>query len=405
MAAFEYLALDPRGATRNGVVSAADEAGARQILQKRRLAPVRLTPANDSGPAGGAFAGLFQQKLGTKDLSLITRQIATLVSVSPLEEALRAIAQNADQPKVKTILGEVHAGVLEGYRLSEAMGRAAPSFPPLYRAMVAAGEASGSLPTILERLADLMEQEQTVKAKLATALVYPIALAITAVLVIIALMTFVVPKVVDQFDSMGQALPLLTRVVIAISAGLSQYGWLVALLLAVGAILFARGLRSPGFRLAVDGALLKTPLLGRLLREVHAARLARTLATMLASGLPVLEGLTLTARTIRNSVLRRATEEMTVFIREGGGLSTAMRRAGVFPPVLLYMAASGESSGRLEMMLSRAADYLEREFNTFTSAALSLLEPAIIIVMGAVVATIVLSILLPILQINTMALG
>lgn len=405
MAAFEYLALDPRGATRNGVVSAADEAGARQILQKRRLAPVRLTPANDSGPAQGVLAGLFQQKLGTKDLSLITRQIATLVSVSPLEEALRAIAQNADQPKVKAILGEVHAGVLEGYRLSEAMGRAASSFPPLYRAMVAAGEASGSLPAILERLADLMEQEQTVRAKLATALVYPIALAITAVLVIIALMTFVVPKVVDQFDSMGQALPLLTRVVIAISAGLSQYGWLVALLLAVGAILFARGLRSPGFRLAVDGALLKTPLLGRLLREVHAARLARTLATMLASGLPVLEGLTLTARTIRNSVLRGATEEMTVFIREGGGLSTAMRRAGVFPPVLLYMAASGESSGRLEMMLSRAADYLEREFNTFTSAALSLLEPAIIIVMGAVVATIVLSILLPILQINTMALG
>ncbi|MBX3479197.1 MAG: type II secretion system inner membrane protein GspF [Caulobacter sp.] len=405
MAAFEYLALDPRGATRNGVISAADEAGARQILEKRRLAPVRLTPANDSGPAGTDFAALFRPRLGGKDLSLITRQIATLASVSPLEEALRAIAQNADQPKVKAILVDVHAGVLEGYRLSEAMGRAPTSFPPLYRAMVAAGEASGSLPAILERLADLMEQEQTVRAKLATALVYPIALAITAVLVIIALMTFVVPKVVDQFDSMGQALPLLTRVVIAISAGLSHYGWIIALLLALGAGLFARGLRSSAFRLAVDGALLRTPILGRLLREVHAARLARTLATMLASGLPVLEGLTLTARTVRNSVLRRATEEMTVFIREGGGLSTAMRRAGVFPPVLLYMAASGETSGRLEMMLSRAADYLEREFNTFTSAALSLLEPAIIIVMGAVVATIVLSILLPILQINTLALG
>jgi general secretion pathway protein F len=405
MAAFEYLALDAKGVSRTGVISANDEASARVLLKKRRLAPVRLMAANDSGPQATLFSGLFQERLSAKELSLITRQLSTLVSVSPLEEALRAIAQNADQQKVKTLLGAVHAGVVEGYRLSEAMGRASSSFPPLYRAMVAAGEASGSLPSILDRLADLLEQEQAVKAKLATALVYPLALAVTAVLVVIALMTFVVPKVVDQFDSMGQKLPLLTRAIIAISEGLTRYGWLAVILLVVGALAFGRGLKSPSFRLKVDAALLGTPILGRLLKEVHAARLARTLATMLASGLPVLEGLTLTARTIRNSVLRKATEEMSDFIREGGGLSTAMRRAGVFPPVLLYMAASGESSGQLEMMLSRAADYLEREFNTFTAAALSLLEPAIIIIMGAIVATIVLSILLPILQINTLALG
>jgi len=401
MAAFEYLALDGKGAARNGVITAPDETTARRLLEKRRLAPVRLTPANDSG----ALPGLFKERLKGKDLSLVTRQLSTLVSVTPLEEALRAIAQNSDQPKVRAILGEVHAGVREGYRLSEAMGRAATSFPPLYRAMVAAGEASGSLPAILERLADLLEQEQAVKARLATALVYPIALAATAVLVVIALLTFVIPKVVDQFDSMGQTLPLLTRIIIGISHGLQAYGWIVGILLVLGAFAFAHGLRSPGFRLAVDGALLRIPVLGRLLREANAARLARTLSTMLASGLPILEGLTLTARTVDNRVLRRATEEMAVSIREGGGLSAALRKAGVFPPVLLYMAASGESSGRLEMMLSKAADYLEREFNTFTSAALSLLEPAIIIVMGAVVATIVLSILLPILQINTLAIG
>ncbi|NBB14789.1 type II secretion system inner membrane protein GspF [Caulobacter sp. SLTY] len=403
MAAFEYLALDPKGAPRNGVITAPDETTARQLLERRRLAPVRLTPANDTGP--GLMPNLFKDRLKGKDLSLVTRQLSTLVSVTPLEEALRAIAQNSDQPKVRAILGEVHAGVREGYRLSEAMGRAATSFPPLYRAMVAAGEASGSLPAILERLADLLEQEQAVKAKLATALVYPIALAITAILVVIALLTFVVPKVVDQFDSMGQTLPLLTRIIIGISHVLGTYGWILATLLVIGALAFAQGLRSPGFRLAVDGGLLRLPVIGRLLREANAARLARTLSTMLASGLPVLEGLTLTARTVENRVLRRATEEMAISIREGGGLSAALRKAAVFPPVLLYMAASGESSGRLEMMLSKAADYLEREFNTFTSAALSLLEPAIIIVMGAVVATIVLSILLPILQINTLAIG
>lgn len=403
MAAFEYLALDPKGAQRNGVITAPDEVTARQLLEKRRLAPVRLTPANDTGP--GLMPNLFKERLKGKDLSLVTRQLSTLVSVTPLEEALRAIAQNSDQPKVRAILGEVHAGVREGYRLSEAMGRAATSFPPLYRAMVAAGEASGSLPAILERLADLLEQEQAVKAKLATALVYPIALAITAILVVIALLTFVVPKVVDQFDSMGQTLPLLTRIIIGISHVLGTYGWILAILLVLGALVFAQALRSPSFRLAVDGGLLRLPVIGRLLREANAARLARTLSTMLASGLPVLEGLTLTARTVENRVLRRATEEMAISIREGGGLSAALRKAAVFPPVLLYMAASGESSGRLEMMLSKAADYLEREFNTFTSAALSLLEPAIIIVMGAVVATIVLSILLPILQINTLAIG
>ena len=401
MAAFEYLALDAHGTARNGVVTAADEGAARAILQKRRLAPVRLTAANDSGPG----ASLFREKLSPKDLSLITRQLSTLVSVSPLEEALRAIAQNSEQPKVRAILGEVHGGIREGFRLSEAMGRRPASFPALYRAMVAAGETSGSLPAILDRLADLLEQEQAVRARLTTALVYPMALAATAILVVIALMTFVVPKVVDQFDSMGQTLPLLTRIIIGVSSAMQNYGWIGLILLFVGGLAFAQGMRNPDFRLAVDGALLRLPIIGRLQREANAARLARTLSTMLASGLPILEGLTLTARTVGNSVLRRATEDMTVSIREGGGLSAALRKAGVFPPVLLYMAASGEASGQLEMMLSRAADYLEREFNTFTSAALSLLEPAIIIVMGVVVATIVLSILLPILQINTLAIG
>lgn len=404
MSSFEYTALDADGRSRRGVVSAPSEREARAELQGRRLVPVSLTAAGARRDAERG-AGLFAPRLSVKDLALVTRQLATLISVTPLEEALRTIALQADRPVVRDVLLATHAAVLEGFRLSDAMGRQSRSFPALYRAMVAAGESSGALPSILERLADLLETDQQARGKVITALVYPATLALTAVAVIIALMTFVVPKVVDQFTSMGQTLPLLTRLVIGLSHALRDWGWLMALVTVVGGLAFLRALRNPQFRLRVDDAVLSSPVVGRLLRNLHAARLSRTLATMIAGGLPLLEGLIITAPTVRNRVLRGATEQMVATIREGGSLSTAMRRADVFPPLLVHMAASGESSGRVELMLSRAADYLEREFNTYTAVALSLLEPAIIVVMGAVVALIVLSILLPILQINTMALS
>src|SRR5690606_30152194 len=190
-----------------------------------------------------------------------------------------------------------HAQVLEGFRLSDAMARQGKAFPPLYRAMVAAGEGSGALPDILERLADLLEREQQVRGKLVTALVYPAALALTAVAVVIALMAFVVPKVVEQFDSMGRELPMLTRIVIGISELMANWGLLALVLLALGGVAFARMLRRPAFRLRFDALVLKTPLLGRLVRDVHAAQMARTLSIMLASGLPMMEGLVITART------------------------------------------------------------------------------------------------------------
>lgn len=402
MATFEYVALDLAGRTRKGQLRAGDEAAAVVQLQRRRLALVRIAPVT-AKPAERPVVG-FGLGLSAKDRSMFTRQLATLTTVSTLEEALRTLAAQADKPKLRQVIGQVHAGVLEGHRLSDALARPTKAFPPLYRAMVAAGETSGALPTILERLADLLEQQQKVQSKVTTALVYPIVLAAVACLVVAALMIFVIPKVVEQFDSMGQTLPLLTRIVIAISNGLSHFGWLMGLLAIAGVAAFLRALRYPPFKLAVDKILLATPLLGKLIRDVHAARLARTLATMIASGLPLLEGLMLTAGTVRNAVLRAAMDDMVAAIREGGALSVSMRRAEVFPPVLVYMTASGESSGRVEAMLMRAADYLEREFDTFTSTLLSLLEPAIIVVLGGVVATIVLSILLPILQINTLAL-
>jgi general secretion pathway protein F len=269
--------------------------------------------------------------------------------------------------------------------------------------MVAAGESSGSLPTILDRLAALLERQAEIRGKLITALAYPTILAVVALGVVTALMMFVVPQVVEQFDTVGQELPLLTRVVIALSDLLVGYWWIMALVLAVVGAGVAYALRDPALRLSFDTALLRLPLLGRLLRDLHAARMARTLSTMVASRLPLLEGLTLTASTIHNRRLRVASDEIVEAIRSGGSLSAAMRRANVFPPLLTYLAASGEAAGRLDEMLERAADYLEREFDRFTATALSLLEPAIIVLMGGIVATIVLSILLPILQLNTLA--
>ncbi|EZP51856.1 MULTISPECIES: type II secretion system inner membrane protein GspF [Sphingomonas] len=405
MADFDYLAIDTRGQEQRGHVAAASLDAARAQLDRRKLYVVRLEPG---APAPAQSRPLFGIRLGRarmsgKQLTLFTRQLATLNRVSPLEESLRTITRQTEQDSVRAIVEKVHGGVVEGRRLADSMAREGKSFPPLYRAMVAAGESSGSLPTILDRLAALLERQAEIRGKLITALAYPTILAVVAMGVVTALMAFVVPQVVQQFDTVGQELPLLTRIVIGLSALLVGYWWLIVLVVAVVGVGGWYALRDPALRLAFDTGLLRLPLLGRLLRDLHAARMSRTLSTMIASRLPLLEGLALTASTIHNRRLRVASDEIVDAIRGGGSLSAAMRRAGVFPPLLTYLAASGEAAGRLDEMLERAADYLEREFDRFTATALSLLEPAIIVVMGGVVATIVLSILLPILQLNTLA--
>lgn len=406
MPSYDYLALDTGGRERRGSVRAETEEGARALLDARRFYVVRIEPASGA-PAPSLLSQrlVLNRKLSAKQLTLFTRQLATLAQVSPLEEALSTIWRQAEQEQVRRVLGRVHMDVVEGRRLSEAMTREPASFPPLYRAMVAAGEGSGTLPAILDRLADLLERQAVVRGKVITALAYPVVLAVVAIGVIFALMMFVVPKVVEQFDSVGQQLPLLTRIVIWISEFLSGWWWALLIGFAALAVLGWRALRDPAIRLAIDARMLRMPLIGRLIRDLHAARMARTLATMVASRLPLLEGLSLTSRTVHNRALRAASADIVEAIRGGGSLSAALRRAGVFPPLLVYMAASGEASGKLDVMLERAADYLEREFDAFTATALSLLEPAIIVLMGGVVALIVLSILLPILQLDTLAAG
>lgn len=398
---FAWHAIDPDGREKRGRIAAANDDAARQSLVQRKFYVVRVEPA-PARLSPLSSLPVRRRRLRAKQLTLFTRQMSSLVQVSPLEEALRTISRQSEQPHVREILGGVHSGVVEGQRLSEAMRREGASFPALYRAMIAAGEGAGTLPLITERLANLLERQAEMRGKLIGALAYPAVLSLVAILVVMGLMVSVVPRVVEQFDNVDQQLPLITRIVIGLSAFLASYWWAIAALLAIAGILFWQALKQPALRFAIDARLLSLPLLGKLIRNLHAARMARTLSTMVASRLPLLEGLRLTGGTIRNTVLARANDDIVETVRGGGSLSGAMRASAVFPPLLVYLTASGESAGQLDLMLERAADYLEREFDTFTSAALSMLEPLIIVVMGGIVAVIILAILLPILQLQNL---
>ena len=399
---YRYVAIDPQGRERKGRLTAANDDAARADLMRRKFHIV-VVEAAGAKPASRSLLAFRRNKLSRKDLALFTRQLATLAEVAPLEEALRTLTRQSEAESARAVIGDVHAGLLEGRRLADAMARQPASFPPLYRAMVAAGEMTGSLTTILARLADLLERQAEVRGKLIAALAYPIVLAIVAIGVVAALMIFVVPRVVEQFTDVGQQLPFLTRAVIAISSFAASWWWLIALLIAGASFGWVAAMRRPAFKARVDSRLLRLPLFGRLLRDLYAARFARTLSTMVSSRLPLVEGLKLTVPTIRNAALAGATANIVDQVRAGGSLSAALRDAGVFPPLLVYMTASGESAGRLEQMLERAADYLEREFDRFTAASMALLEPVIIVVMGSCVALIILAILLPILQLQNLA--
>ncbi|WP_156257110.1 type II secretion system F family protein [Sandarakinorhabdus oryzae] len=399
MAEFRYEALDIEGKSRAGRISAPSPEAARAELLDKRLFATRLDPLTAAEPvlAGGGA------RLKPAALSLFTRQLATLAAVTPLEEALRTIVRQTEAPKARVVLTTVHGAVVEGRRLSDAMALEGASFPPLYRAMIAAGEGAGTLPQILERLAALLDRQAELKGRVQAALAYPAALAAVATLAVAALMIFVVPRIAEQFVDIGQTLPLLTRIVMAISGVLAAGWWAILLILAGGALIAHRALQDEALRRRFDAWLLALPLVGRLLRDWQAARLARTLAMMVASRLPLVDGLKLTLPTIGNREVRARVARMADDISEGASLTSAMRRAAILPPLLVAMAAGGESAGRLDVMLEKGAEALEREYDALTRSALALLEPAIILAMGGAVAVIVLSILLPILQLESLA--
>lgn len=408
MAAFEYLALSPEGKQTRGVVAADTARAARRELKERRFTLLELRETAEEKAEAGAGAVKLGRGAGLSDGDrvLITRQLAMLIGAGlPVEEALNAIAQQAHKRPVRRVLLQLRSSVTEGFRLSDALAKHARAFGPLYRSMVAAGEAAGELGAVLSRLADLLEQSQKTRRKIQAAVAYPCVLAVVATFIVTALMVFVVPRVVEQFDTLDQNLPLLTSAVIAVSEFLRSYGFIVFGALVLSVIAFGRALSFEPAKRAVDGFMLRVPGLGAYLRGASAARFARTFGALLEAGVPVIESLQAAKNTISNLVMRDAIDAMSDAVRKGGGLSSAMLATKAFPPLLPFVAASGERSGELGAMFEKGADYLENETESSTAVALNLLEPFIIIVMGGAVALIVLSIMLPILQLNSLALS
>lgn len=403
MTAFDYLALDGKGRRQKGVVSADSSTEAARTLKAKNLHPLRIhaskTRLNKSAKPKAA-------KLKAAELVLFTRQMATLIGASaPVEEALHTLALQSENDRLRRIILDVRAQVIGGQKFSSALAEQGRSFPKLYQAIVAAGETSGDLAPVLDRLARYLERSEQLRSKTISTLIYPCVLSVVATVVVIALMTFVVPRVVEQFDSFGGTLPFLTRFMIGLSDVLTAYGWLMVLALVGGGVAFAQAMRQQKFRARFDAMILRLPLLGGLIRDVSAARLARTLATLISSGTPVLQALIASKDVLTNQVLVAAQAKAVQRVGEGEALSKALRMTSVFPPIIIYMAAVGERSGTLPAMLDKAADHLEDHFERFTTRALNLAEPGIIVLMGGIVALIVLSILLPILQLNSLALG
>ncbi len=403
MTAFHYEALDKEGRRKKGVLSADSIALARAELSRAGLSPLSLEAV-----AAQKDNGKQQDRLRIKPTMLVplTRQLAVIVSAgAPVEEALQAVAMQMEDEAVNQILLGVRARVMEGWRLSEAMGEYRQSFSPLYRGIIAAGEQSGDLGTVLQRLATMQEKSRTLKMKALNALIYPAVLVIILVAVTIGLMVFVVPKIVEQFDMLGAELPLITRFVIGVSGFLGNWGWMLALVIALAGLGLWRAMGMAGPRLYLDRLILKLPIIGKLMRGLDAARFSRTAATLFASGAPLLDSLQAARRTMLNSHMGTQVDDAIVAVQEGAGLAPALRRSTAFPPMMVHMIAAGERSSALPVMLEKTADHLEAEFDNASTLFIRLLEPIIIVIMGIVVLTIMLAILTPMLQMNRLAAG
>lgn len=401
MGAFEYQALDERGKQRRGVLEGDTARQIRQKLRDQGWIPLEVAELSERQAGGGRRGFSLSRGASAQEVALITRQLATLVgSGLPLEESLQAVAQQADKPRLRNMVTAVRAKVMEGHSLADGLRLFPRAFPDMYCATVAAGEQTGHLEVVLERLADYTEGRQYMRQKVQQALVYPIGLVVVAVLVLTLLLTYVVPKITEVFADVGQDLPGLTVAIIGLSDFLRQHGlWLLLGLLAL-AVLFGYGMRSVGFRRRVHGLLLRVPLVGRLNRGINAGRFARTFAILAGSGVPILEALRISAQVISNLPMRDAVEDAASRVREGSGVSRALERSGQFPPMMLHLVASGESGGRLEFMLERAAVNQEREVESTIASLLAVFEPMLILVMGGMVLLIVMAILMPIFQLN-----
>ena len=406
MGAFQYQILDQKGRKRSGVLEGDNARQIRQQLMDKGWMPLLVeevegqhqSPSRSRSRQGGGVG-----KMGAKDHALVTRQLATLLgSGLPVESALATVAEQTERDKVKGIILGIRSKVLEGHSLAVALAEFPQSFNDMFRSTVAAGERSGHLEPVLTRLADYAESQQKFSQTMSQNLMYPVLVILISLAVVLVLMTYVVPKIVTVFESTGQTLPLLTRSLISISDFLLGYWWLLSAGAVAAVLSFIVWLRVEENRFRLHKLFLRLPLLSRVITGLNTARFSRTLSILNSSGVPILEGMSIAARVVNNLPMRAAINEATARVREGSSIHLALKRSGYFPPMTQNLIASGEASGKLEAMLDKAAEIQERELETKLGMLVSVFEPVMILFMGVTVLTIVLSIMMPIMEMNSL---
>ncbi len=401
MSAFEYSAVDSSGRERKGVLEGDTAKQVRQALRDQGLFPVNIGEVSKQETKRDAGRFTFRRGLSASDLTLITRQLATLVhSGLPLDETLQAVSEQTEHPRVRSIVMGVRAKVMEGHSLADALGDFPNAFPELYRATVAAGEQSGHLDTVLERLADYTESREQLRSKTLTAMLLPTIQFIVCVMIVLVQLVYVVPKIVKQFENAKHDLPVLTQILIAFSNFMRHWGIWLLIALIIGIVLFRRWLREPAALRRYQAFLLRVPLVGKVIRGGNTARFARTFSTLTASSVPVLDAMRIAGEVVTNLPMRDAVDAAAARVREGAPIAKSLGASRMFPPMMIHLIGSGEASGELEAMLDRAATNQERELDTLLTTVVDLVGPLMILVMGAMVMLIVLAMLLPIFQLN-----
>lgn len=398
MPAFAYEALDSQGRAQRGVLQGDTARSVRSALRERGLNPLSVDEVSRQRDS------LFHRRgLSAPQRALLTRQLATLIGAGlPIDEALAALAEQNDNERQRALTVSLRSRVMEGSSLAQALAEFPDSFPEIYRASVAAGEQSGRLHQVLEKLADHAEASDELAQKMIGALAYPLLLSLVAVAVITGLLTYVVPQIVSVFQNMGHALPLATRVLLNVSALLRSWGWLILGVLVIGLVIVRLALRHDSQRTRWHALQLRIPLFGKLIRAANTARAMRTLALLSASAVPLLEALAIAAQVVPNLPMRTALRQAAFKVREGTGFAKALGDSGQFPPVALRLIASGERSGELPRMLDQAAQQQQRDLDRWLNVMSSVLGPAVILLVGGMVLFIVLAILLPIFSVNQM---
>jgi general secretion pathway protein F len=400
MGAFEYTALEPGGRERKGILEGDTPRHVRQLLRERQLLPVTISEITQSESKQQSAFGR-RRKISPSDLALFTRQLATLVRAGlPLEEALLAVSQQTEKPRVQSIILGTRARVMEGHTLASGFAEFPRVFPEIYRATISAGEQSGHLDAILERLADYTESRELLRQRVLGAMLYPIVLSVMCFTIVSGLLVFVVPKVVAVFEAQRAKLPLMTRALIATSAFFRDYGIWMIIGTVIVLVIFMRSLRNPATRRRFHLLQLRTPLVGKLVRGFNTARFTRTLSILSASSVPVLDALRIAGEVVTNLPMRDAVVEAAQRVREGAAIGRSLAISRLFPPMTIHLISSGESSGQLENMLDRAASSQDRELDGLLTALVGLLGPLLIVLMGLFVMGIVFAMLLPIFEMN-----